>query len=198
MTSQHLQPMPVADAICAPGRVMLYPPYDKNDPMLSTTNLQNCSQWAWSTKFRDEMLVKCKRVNFGAAPSQNDVMPVKGIDILDGVKLGELLRDAVGPQILPYDHMWFEGAWPHAEQWLSPHTEAVAVRAKTGEAIYRDTGQPVPPNTYQLAGPVLPAEERVHRAAAGPSAAVHRPRRNADGGGGERLRRKLSVQCRSR
>jgi hypothetical protein len=61
--------------------------------------------------------------------------------------LAELLNDAVGPQTLPYDLMWFEGAWPNAEQWLGPDVEAVAVRVKTGGAIYRDTGQPVPPNT---------------------------------------------------
>jgi hypothetical protein len=72
------QPMPVADAICSPGRVMLYPPFNENDPWLRTTNLQNCPQWAWSTEFRDATLINSKRVNFGVAPPQNEVMPRQG------------------------------------------------------------------------------------------------------------------------
>jgi hypothetical protein len=96
--TDHLQPMPVADAICSPGVRAYYP--------------ERIDELHWAAHIRDAMLARSTRVNFGAAPHQQDILPVTHDGETVGAELAVMLRDHIGPQKLPFDDMWFEGVWP--------------------------------------------------------------------------------------
>ena len=93
----RLQPLPVADAICSPGRRVIFPEWPDTE--------------YWGTDLNDALLSHCTRVNFGMAPHQQDIMPV-GDEELTGAEVAQRLAEHIGPQRLPFDRMWFEGTWP--------------------------------------------------------------------------------------
>jgi hypothetical protein len=62
MSSHGLQPMPVADAICSPGVRAYYP--------------ERIDELHWAAYIKDTMLTRSTRVNFGAAPHQQDILPI--------------------------------------------------------------------------------------------------------------------------
>ena len=108
----QLQAMPVADAMSQPGRQV----------WLSDDNMQ------WSQDL--DIIQRCKRINYGHAPEPVEILkaPVSTND-----ELVAAIANHVGPQRLPFDHMWLEGESPWAEKYLSAATgervKHIAVRA---------------------------------------------------------------------
>jgi hypothetical protein len=126
MSQRGLQPLPVADAICSPGRQVIFPE-------------QIDAETYWGSDLNDALLSHCKRVNFGVAPHQQDIMPVCN-EMLDGAQIAQRLADHIGPQRLPFDRMWFEGVWPGSVGDLVGGTQEVAVYAST-QMKDKDTGK---------------------------------------------------------
>jgi hypothetical protein len=58
--SRTLQLLPVADAICSPGRPVLFPEQGDHQPY-------------WGADLNEALLSCCTRVNFGVAPHQSDI-----------------------------------------------------------------------------------------------------------------------------
>lgn len=84
-----LQPMPVRSAMKQPGR-MLYFGHDMTSRAMFT---QETNQ---------EPFDVCKHIWFGHAPELRSILRKGG---------GERLAETVGPQRLPFEHMWLEGVW---------------------------------------------------------------------------------------
>ncbi|MCX5044659.1 hypothetical protein OG921_15940 [Aldersonia sp. NBC_00410] len=115
--TRTLQALPVADAICSPGRQVIFP--ERGDHEL-----------LWGSDLKEALLSQCTRVNFGVAPPHQDIMPV-GDETLRGAHLAERLAEHIGPQRLPFDKMWFEGTWPgRIGDWV-PRAQEVAVYTST-------------------------------------------------------------------
>ena len=124
--TRTLQSLPVADAICSPGRQVIFP--ERVDDELY-----------WGSDLNDALLSRCTRVNFGVAPPQQDIMPVRN-EILDGAQIAQRLADHIGPQRLPFDRMWFEGVWPGSVGDVVSGAQEVAVYAST-QMKDKDTGE---------------------------------------------------------
>lgn len=128
MTSIHgPQPMPVADAIRAPGRVMLFPKYNPKDidgPLVLPGEHMMASRKFWDTE-----LSTYKRVRVEHCP------PYEEFAISAGTLAKEIedrVSESFGPQRLPFEDMWFEGT-----PWCMPAAKeaggrnlAVRVRAR--------------------------------------------------------------------
>ena len=117
MSQRGLQPLPVADAVCSPGRRLIYP--ELNDEL------------HWATEVNDAVLSRSTRVNFGVALHQQDIMPVRSTGVLDGTEIARRLGEFIGPQRLPFDRMWFEGTWPGTIRGWVKGAQDVAVSAST-------------------------------------------------------------------
>ena len=130
----RLQPLPVADAICSPGRRVIFPERPDAD--------------YWSSDLNEALLSHCTRVNYGVAPHQADIMPV-GAEMLNGAQMAERLAEHIGPQRLPFSKMWFEGQWPgRVGEWVNDAAQ-VAVYAST-EMRNTTTGQRLGPGEFAL------------------------------------------------
>lgn len=103
--SRTLQSLPVADAICSPGRPVIFSEQGDHQPY-------------WGADLNDALLSRCTRVNFGVAPHQQDIMPVED-EALTDIEVAQRLAEHIGPQRLPFDRMWFEGTWSGAVGDLS-------------------------------------------------------------------------------
>ncbi|MGZ4524847.1 MAG: hypothetical protein ACXVX7_00020 [Mycobacterium sp.] len=124
--TRTLQSLPVADAICSPGRQVIFPERVDDGPY-------------WGSDLNDAVLSQCTRVNFGVAPPQQDIMPVRN-EMLDGAQIAQRLADHIGPQRLPFDRMWFEGVWPGSVGDAVSGAQEVAVYAST-QMKDKDTGE---------------------------------------------------------
>jgi hypothetical protein len=124
----------VADAICSPGRRVIFPEWPDAD--------------YWSSDLNEALLSHCTRVNYGAAPHQQDIMPV-GDEELTGAEVAQRLAEHIGPQRLPFDRMWFEGTWPGTVGDFVAGAAEVAVYAST-QMRNKDTGNRLPPGEFAL------------------------------------------------
>jgi hypothetical protein len=130
---KRLQPMPVADSITQPGRLIYLHQGD-----LKPTRSEDFAQ----------KVINCKRVNFGLGLSPTETL--RG-GIKSDADLISRINDYVGPQILPFDEMWFEGTWPE-DTPRKEHIEAFAVRAVSHGTYNEETMQPVRSTTFYLFG----------------------------------------------
>lgn len=131
-----LQPMPVFSALQQPGRRCFFTTSD--DEMFFTQD------------GRFEELERCKRVWFGYAPPTAEVLaPALKKTVTDGPKL----REAVGPQMLPFPDLWLEGHWPSGSGGING-AEAYAIYCHSDDARNADTLEPLDfhSTTYQIFG----------------------------------------------
>lgn len=129
----RLQPMPVFDALRQPGR-RVYMTANDDESFLTQHGKM------------DEFDI-CKRVWFGTAPDVGDILAA-------GIKSGEgaKLRESVGPQKLPFTHMWLEGIWPVKTTGHMKGAVAYAIYCHSNDARDPDTLKPLDleTTTYQI------------------------------------------------
>ena len=132
--SRGLQPMPVADAICQPGRQLWWTLNGEARP---------------SSDFVSS-LAKFKRVNFVRSPSAVEIL--KGL--ADGYEDFLIrLEKTIGPQTMPYPDMWFEGVCPYNGFVRAGGIPAIAaaIRAHQYDGVIEPTtGRPVYANAFTV------------------------------------------------
>lgn len=127
------QPMPVFAALKQPGR-RVYMGSDQAD-------------WFFTQDGNSEVFDVCKRVWFGQAPDVSDILAA-------GIKSGsgKKLREAVGPQRLPFTDMWLEGQWSTGSTGYIEGAIAYAIYAHSNDARDPETLRPLDLETtsYQI------------------------------------------------
>lgn len=129
---RQLQPMPVADAMIQPGRLM---------------NLGTTDRIYPSDRFAARLL-ECKRVNFGMAPSPIEFAGRFRASSSERLRVHQIF----GPQILPFPHVWLEGNWPDSDECWVEGAEAIAFYCHADDARDPTLGLhlPVRSTSYQV------------------------------------------------
>ena len=109
-----LQLMPVRRAMRQPGRLISMGP----------------GRECFSHEGNQEVFDICKHVWFGAAPTHTSIL---------GFNAGKPVREAVGPQRLPFDHLWLEGFWDLSNGGGIEGAYAYAVYAHSNDALDPET-----------------------------------------------------------
>lgn len=110
-----LQPMPVRSALRQPGRLI---------------SMGGGTPTFFSHEGNQDVFDICKHVWFGSAPTHSEILQFKS---------GKPVREAVGPQRLPFDHLWFEGIWDLSNGGGIEGACAYAVYAHSNDALDVDT-----------------------------------------------------------
>lgn len=124
-----MQPMPVRSAMRSPGRLLHFGAGD-NDRTFH------------SHEFENDAFDIAKHVWFGQAP-QLDAILSRRTD-------SETLRNSVGPQRLPFEHLWLEGLW-HPSCGGMNGADAYAIYCHSNDARNPDLStSDVESTTYQI------------------------------------------------
>jgi len=122
--SKRLQTMPVANAVCRPGRKVVIGNGDGND-------------WIWSEEFKDKSFNKCVRFNFGHCPGPNGILHGRGLTSHE--EYVKAVRAYVGPQKLPFPFVWIEGDWGNVATYNSPDPKPIAYAVRANVNSLFDT-----------------------------------------------------------
>ena len=84
----------------------------------------------FSHEANQEVFDICKHIWFGSAPTHTSILKIES---------GKPLKEAVGPQRLPFDHLWLEGVWDLSNGGGIEGAYAYAIYAHSDDALNPDT-----------------------------------------------------------